>query len=129
MVGPLFLFTESMRHGIDGTRLYHVAICFEAQTEKPEATSFETKLGETVNLGFEVKLRNSCSSFSFARYRLHTASPDLSIVRPPSTQLMLDHFRSSALGLLFLPRSSSLSVMPHLSPAQQETSKRDSPHE
>jgi hypothetical protein len=37
--------------------------------------------------------------------------------------------RSSALGLLLLPRSSSLPAIPHLAPALQETSKHDSPHE
>jgi hypothetical protein len=39
---------------------------------------------QTINLGFEAQPRNSRSSSSRARYRLHTTSPDLPIVRPPS---------------------------------------------
>jgi hypothetical protein len=39
-----------------------------------------------------------------------------------------DHPRSSAPGLLLLPRSSSLPTMTHLPPAHHETSKRDSPN-
>jgi hypothetical protein len=42
---------------------------------------------------------------------------------------LCDHPRSSALGLLLLPRSSPLHAMPHLPPAHHETSKRDSPSE
>jgi hypothetical protein len=60
--------------------------------------------------------------------RLHTVSPDLSIVRPPSTRPMLDYSRSSAPGLLLLPRSSSLPAMSHLPLTHHEISKRDSPH-
>jgi hypothetical protein len=40
-----------------------------------------------------------------------------------------DHPRSSALGGLLLPWSSSLPAMPHLLPAHHETSKHDSLHE
>jgi hypothetical protein len=63
-----------------------------------------------------------------ARCRLHTSSPDLSTIRPPSIWPVLDHPWSSKPGLLLLPWSSSLPVMPHLSPACHETSKHDSPH-
>jgi hypothetical protein len=42
---------------------------------------------------------------------------------------MCNHPRFSASGLLLLSRSSSLHVMPHLSPAHYETSKHDSPNE
>jgi hypothetical protein len=51
--------------------------------------------------------------------------------RPPGHRVpdLCDHPRSSAPGLLLLPRSSSLHVMPHLPPAQHETSKHDSPNE
>jgi hypothetical protein len=42
---------------------------------------------------------------------------------------LCDHPRSSAPGLLLLPRSSSLHVMPHLPPAHHETNKHDSPNE
>jgi hypothetical protein len=42
---------------------------------------------------------------------------------------LCDHPRSSATGLILLPRSSSLPAMPHLPHAHYETSKRDSPNE
>jgi hypothetical protein len=41
---------------------------------------------------------------------------------------LCDHPRSSAPGLLLLPRSSSLHAMPHLLVAHHETSKHDSPN-
>jgi hypothetical protein len=40
-----------------------------------------------------------------------------------------DHPGSSAPGLLLLPYSSSLPVMPHLPPTHHETNKYDSPHD
>jgi hypothetical protein len=42
---------------------------------------------------------------------------------------LCDHPRSSAPGLLLLPRSSSLHAMPHLPPAHHKTSKHDSLNE
>jgi hypothetical protein len=78
---------------------------------------------ETVDLGFEAIPRNPHSSLPCARYRPHTVSPDLSIVRPPSTQPALDHSQSSTSGLLLLPRSSLLPAMPHLSPAILHTNR------
>jgi hypothetical protein len=86
-------------------------------------------MGETIDLAFEAESRNTCSSSPCAWCRPHTASPDLSIVRPSSTRPVLDHPNSSAPSLLLLPRSSSLPAMPHLSPTQHETSKHISPHE
>jgi hypothetical protein len=117
-----------------------VATNFEAQTRKPERVvlrsnhknrshRFEAKSGETVDLGFEVKPRNPHSLSPCAWRRPHTTSPDLSIVRPLSTQPVLDRPRSSAPSLLLQPQSSSLSAMPHMSPTHHETSKRVSPHE
>jgi hypothetical protein len=49
--------------------------------------------------------------------------------RPPGHRVpdMCDHLQSSALGLLLLPRSSSLHVVLHLPPAHHKASKRDSP--
>jgi hypothetical protein len=64
-----------------------------------------------------------------ARCGLHIASPNLSIIRPQSTQPMLEHPLSSALSLLLLPQSSSLLAMPHRSPTHHETNKCVSPHE
>jgi hypothetical protein len=51
--------------------------------------------------------------------------------RPPGHRVpnLCDHPRSSAPGLLLLPRYLSLHTMPHLPPAHHETSKRDSPNE
>jgi hypothetical protein len=92
-------------------------------------TSFEAKPGETVDLGFEGETRNTRSSSPCARCRPHTASPNLSIVRPLSTQPVLNHPRSSTPSLLLLPRSSSLPAKPHLSPICHETIKHISPHQ
>jgi hypothetical protein len=130
-----------------------VATGFGAQTGNPITTSFEGKPGETVTTGFEAKPvktvpvvlrpnhwqtvdvgfeaqpRNSFSSSHYAWCRPHTASPDLPIVRSLSTGPVPDHPQSFALGLLLLPRLSSLPAMPLLPPAHQETSKCDSPNE
>jgi hypothetical protein len=92
------------------------------------ATGFEAKLGETIDLGFEAKQKNSRSSSHCARCRPHTVSPDLSIIRPPSTRPVLDHPQSSALSLLLLLQSLLLLSMPHLSPTHHETITRISPH-
>jgi hypothetical protein len=102
---------------------------FWGQTTRTVATNFEAKLGETIDLGFEAEQRNPYSSSFCARCRPHTASPDISIVRPSSTQPVLDHPWSSTPSLLLLPRSSSMSAMRHLSPTHHETSKHISPHE
>jgi hypothetical protein len=101
---------------------------FCGQTTRTVATSFETKPGETVDLDFEAKPRNSRSSSPCAWCRPHIASPELLIIQPPSTWPMLDHPWSSAPSLILLPRSSSLPAMPHLSPTHHETSKCASPH-
>jgi hypothetical protein len=100
-----------------------------AQTEKPKATDFEAKLGETIDLGFEAKLRNPRSPSPCGRCRPHTMSADLSIVQPLSTHHVLDHAWSSAPGLLLLPWSLSPPAISQLSPGHHETSKCDSPHE
>jgi hypothetical protein len=59
------------------------------------------------------------------RTRCHPTS------RPPDHRVpdLCNRPRSSAPGLLLLPRSSSLHTMPHLPSAHYETSKRDSPNE
>jgi hypothetical protein len=88
--------------------------------------------GVTSSTGFLVEPQNqgvTSRSSPCAWYRPHTTSPDLPIIQPPSTQPVLDHPRSSAPGLLLLPRSLSPPAMSHLLPAHHETSKRDSPHE
>jgi hypothetical protein len=105
-----------------------VAVGFEAQTRKPEATDFKAKLGETIDLGFEAKSRNPRFSSPCAWWRLHTASIDLSIVQPLSTWPLLDHLQFFAPGLLLLPWSSSLPTMSHLPSTHHETSKCDYLH-
>jgi hypothetical protein len=76
------------------------------------------------------------------RLNQETRSPSLHVLgadrtrrhltsRPPGHRVpdLCDHPRSSAPGLLLLPRSSSLHAMPHLPPAHHKTSKHDSPNE
>jgi hypothetical protein len=100
---------------------------FKTQITKSELLVLRPK-PETIDLGFEAQPRNSRSSSSCVRYGPHTASPDLLIIRPPSTRHVIDHPRSSTPDLLLLPRFSSLSVMSHLSPTHHEISKRNSPN-
>jgi hypothetical protein len=102
---------------------------FWGQTTRTVATYFEAKPRETVNLGFEAKPRNPHFLTPCAQCRPHTASPDLSIVRPPNTRHVLDHPQSSTPSLLLLPQSSLLLTVPHLSPTHHETSKCVSSHE
>jgi hypothetical protein len=85
-----------------------ITIDFEAQTEKLSTNGFKIKPAEIVTTNFKVKLKkivpvilssshwqtvdlafetqpeNLRSSSSRGRYRLHTSSPDLPIVWPPS---------------------------------------------
>jgi hypothetical protein len=75
-----------------------VATDFEAKLEKTVTTGFEVKPektipvvlklnhSQTVHLGFDPQLRNPRYSSSRAWCRPHTVSPDLLIVRPPSTR-------------------------------------------
>jgi hypothetical protein len=64
--------------------------------------------------------------------RLHVHGADRTRHHPTSRSPdhrvpdLCDHPRSSALGLLLLPRSSSLHAMPHLPPTHHETGKHDS---
>jgi hypothetical protein len=113
---------------------------FEAQITKPSTlvlrhklrnhcSGFEAKPLTNHSTNFEAKPENSCfSSAPRVRCGLHTASPDLPIVWPPSTRLVPDHPWSSALSLLLLPRSSSLFAMSHSPPTHHETSKHVSLH-
>jgi hypothetical protein len=118
----------------------HKPLSFEAQNKKPVrwfcglnhqtvAAGFEAQTGKPADLGFEAEQKNSRSSSLYAPYRPHKVSPNLSIVRSPSTRPVLDHPQSSAPSLLLLPWSSSLPAMLHLSPIHHETSKHASPHD
>jgi hypothetical protein len=84
---------------------------------------------QTIATGFEAKPGNPrFSSPPRVRYGSHTMSPDLLVIRPPSTRLVPDHPRSSTPSLLLMPRSSSLPAMLHSLPTHHETSKHVSPH-
>jgi hypothetical protein len=83
---------------------------------------------QTVDLGFEAQLRNPHFSSLRAWYKSHTASPDLSIVRPPSTRPVRPspvlYTKSPTLTMILVAHA-----MPHLPLIHHETSKCDSPHE
>jgi hypothetical protein len=125
---------------------------FEAKPEKTIATGFEAKPLETVTTGFEAKpvktvgvvLRSTTHELSTLILRLNqeTRAPRLHvhnadrILRHPTSRSpghrvpdLCDHPRSSALGLLLVPWSSSLHAMPHLPPGHHEISKHNSPNE
>jgi hypothetical protein len=75
-----------------------VATSFKAKSEKTVATGFKVKPEktipvilrpnhwQTIELDFEAQPRNLRSSSPRARCWLHTAPPELSIARPPSTR-------------------------------------------
>jgi hypothetical protein len=102
---------------------------FWGPNQETWVTGFEDKLGAIVDLDFKAQPKNPLSSSPCARYIPHTASPDLLIIWLSSTCPLFDYPRSFALGLLLLPRSSSLPAISHLSPINHETSKHDFPHE
>jgi hypothetical protein len=112
----------------------HRPLYFEAHNKKlswwfcepnyqTAAVGLESQIGKPADLGFEAKPRNSHSSSHCAWCRPHAASHDFLIVRPPSTQPVLEPPRSSAPSLRLLPRSSSPSAVSHLSPTHHKTSK------
>jgi hypothetical protein len=89
---------KTVAAGFEAKLLENVATSFEAKLEKTVATGFEAKPvktvwvvlrpnhSQTVDLGFEAQPINSRSSSPRARCKPHTAPPDLSIARPPSTR-------------------------------------------
>jgi hypothetical protein len=111
------------------TKMGNPSEWFWGQNTRTVTTDFEAKPGKTIDLGFEAKLRNSRSLSPSVRCRPHIPSPDLSIVQPSSIRPVLDYSWSSAPSFLLLPRSSSLSTIPHMSSTHHEISKRVSPHE
>jgi hypothetical protein len=83
---------------------------------------------QTVHLSFEAQPRNLLSSSPRAWCRPHTASPEISIVWPPSSWPMWP----SPVLCIRSPtpsRSSLLPTIQHMPPAHHETSKRDSPND
>jgi hypothetical protein len=53
---------------------------FRGQTIRTIATAVEIKSGETIDLDFEAKQKNPCSSSPYAWCKLHTMSLDISII-------------------------------------------------
>jgi hypothetical protein len=106
-----------------------IAIGFKAQTDEKQSEWF---WGQTTHKLSTLVLRLNQDTHA---PRLHVHGADRTQCYPTSRSLghwvpdLCNHPRSSALGLLLLPWSSSLHVMPHLPPAHHETSKRDSPNE
>jgi hypothetical protein len=83
---------------------------------------------QTINLGFKVQPRNPRSSSPRARCRPHTAPPDLSIARPPSTRPV----RPSPVLYTRSPTPAVILIAAcHAAPAptHHETRKHDSPNE
>jgi hypothetical protein len=126
------------------------SIGFVAQPTETVTTGFEAKLAktvrvvlrpnhsQTVTVGFEVQTDEKPSTLVL-RLNQEIRAPRLYVHGADRTWCHLtsqssghrvpdlcDYPWSSAPGLLLLPRSSSLHVMPHLPPAHHETSKRDS---
>jgi hypothetical protein len=75
---------ETITTGFKGKPEKTITTNFEAKPEKVVPVVLRPNYWHTVDLGFEAQSRNSCSLSPRVRYRLHTASPDLSIIWPPS---------------------------------------------
>jgi hypothetical protein len=63
-----------------------VAVGFEAKPLETVRVVLRPNQSQTVDLGFKAQPRNPRSWSPRARCRPHTASPDLSTARPPSTR-------------------------------------------
>jgi hypothetical protein len=128
-----------------------VTASFEAQTEKPKPSVLRPnreKLsplvlrpnrrkpsqwfwGQTTDKPstFVLKLnQETCAPHLYVHSANHTLHHPISRSSDHWVPDLCDHPRSSALGLLLLPQSSSLPAMPHLLHAHHEASKRISPH-
>jgi hypothetical protein len=89
---------KTVNTGFEAKPAKTIATGFEAKPAKTIAAGFEAKLletvrmvlrpnhSQTVDLGFKAQPRNLRSLSPRARFRPHTASPDLSTVRPLSTR-------------------------------------------
>jgi hypothetical protein len=77
---------ETVTAGFEAKPLETVATGFEAKPTKTVWVVLKPNYSQTVDLGFEGQPRNLCSSSPRARCRSHTAPPDLSTARPPSTR-------------------------------------------
>jgi hypothetical protein len=107
---------ENCRHRLWGQTGENCPSGFEAKSPANRLSGFEAKLLTNRPSRFEAKpltnrppwfwgsIKNSCFSSPCARYRSHTAPPDLSIARPPSTR----HVRPSP---VLCTRSSTLAMI------------------
>jgi hypothetical protein len=78
----LVLFIRSCTQGRHGTPS---PSGFEAKPVKTARVVLRPNHSQTVDPGFKAQPRNPCSKSPRARCRPHTAPPDLSTARPPST--------------------------------------------
>jgi hypothetical protein len=77
---------ETVAAGFEDKPLETVTTGFEAKPTKTVQVVLRPNHSQTVDLGFEARPRNPCSTSPRGRCRLHTAPPNLSIARPPSTR-------------------------------------------
>jgi hypothetical protein len=106
-----------------------VAIGFEAQTdEKPSEWFWDQTTHKPSTLVLRLN-QETCAPGLHVHYADHTRRLPTSRSLGHRVPDLCDHPRSSAPGLLLLPRSSSMHTMPYLPPAHHETSKRVSPNE
>jgi hypothetical protein len=144
---------ETVTAGFESKPLETVTTGFEAKTVKTVRVFLRPNHSQTVAIGFEAQTDEKPTKWFWGqtthkpstlvlRLNQETHAPRLQVHGADRTQRhptsrspghrvpdLCDHPWSSAPGLLLLPRSSSLHAMPHLPPAQHETSKHNSPNE
>jgi hypothetical protein len=76
---------KTVAAGFEGKPLETVATGFEAKPVKTVRVVLRPNHTQIIDLGFEAQLRNPLSWSPRARCRPHTAPPDLSTARLPST--------------------------------------------
>jgi hypothetical protein len=143
---------ETVAAGFEAKPSETVTTGFEAKSAKTVWVVLRPNYSQTVDIGFEAQTDEKLSELFWgqtthksstlvlrinqetraSRLHLHDANRTQCHLtsRSPGHRVpdLCDYPRSSTPGLLFLPRSSLLYVMPHLPPAYYETSKHDSPN-
>jgi hypothetical protein len=130
---------ETVTSGFEAKPAETVATGFEAKPVKTIHVVLRPNHSQTIAIGFEAQTDEKLSQWFWGQTMTNrqpwfwgsTKKPALlvctcTVHRVPD---LCDHPRSSAPGLLILPRFSSLHAMPHLPPAHHEISKHDSPNE
>jgi hypothetical protein len=139
--------------GFEAKLLETIATSFETKPMKTVRVVLRPNHSQTVAIGFETQTDEKQSEWFWGQttYKPSTSVSRLNQeTRPPSLHMpgadrtrrqptsrpsghwvpdLCDHPRSSAPGLLLLPRSSSLHAKPRMPPAYHKTSKRDSLNE